>query len=418
MPNAQVSVTESRNSTAESRLVDVLIVGGGLVGASLACALDACGLQVGLVEAVAEAADRRPPGFDDRNLALAAASLNALSSLGVLPLLERAPAPIRRIHISRHGDFGAVRLDAQQYGRDGFGGVVVARDLGQALQARLRQLRDLQRWCPAQVVAISGHDGGWTIELQRDDGSREAVRTRLLVGADGTHSFIREQLGIGTRTHDYAQTLLVAALASDRPPDGQAWERFSASGPVALLPRNDGRYGAICGVPTEQAAAVAALDDSAYLGYLQQRFGARAGRFLRVGRRSAYPIASRLAERLVAPRAVLVGNAAQTLHPVGAQGFNLGLRDALTLAELVIEGGDPGDPARLARYPELRREDREQTHAFSDGLARMTARESFPSHVLRSLGLIALDSMASLRAPLVAGAMGYRGRVPALARSA
>jgi 2-octaprenyl-6-methoxyphenol hydroxylase len=399
---------------------DILIIGGGLVGASLACALDAQGWRCGLVEAVAAAGDSAPPGFDERNLALAAASLDALQALGVLAQLQTPPAPIRHIHVSRQGDFGAVRLAASEHGREAFGGVVVARDLGAALQRRLAGLQHLQRWCPARVVGLQPGDKGWSVELQQHDGGPLRVATRLLVGADGTHGFVRDALGIGSTAHDYQQTLLVAAVASERPADGNAWERFSASGPVALLPRSDGRYGSICGVARDDAERVIALDDDAYRSYLQQRFGGRAGRFTRVGRRSAYPIVSHVAEALTARRAVLVGNAAQTLHPIGAQGFNLGLRDALTLAELLGERSDDRDPgdARIDAYPALRREDRERTHAFSDGLARLTSNESLPLHVLRSLGLIALDSLPGLRAPLVAGAMGYRGVVPRLARSA
>jgi 2-octaprenyl-6-methoxyphenol hydroxylase len=410
-PVSEFDVTE--------RSCDILIIGGGLVGASLACALDAQGWRCGLVEAVAAAGDSAPPGFDERNLALGAASLAALQTLGVLQQLRTPPAPIRRIHVSRQGDFGAVRLVAAEHGRDAFGGVVVARELGGALQRRLEALQQLQRWCPARVTAMQPTEAGWSVDVQRGD-TVERIGARLLVGADGTHGIVRDTLGIGSTTHDYGQTLFVAAVASERPGEGSAWERFSASGPVALLPRSDGRYGSICGVANADAARVAALDDAGYLRYLQQRFGGRAGRFTRVGRRSAYPIVSHVADALTGARAVLVGNAAQTLHPVGAQGFNLGLRDALTLADLLGDhaaGSDPGD-ARLAAYPELRREDRERTHAFSDGLARLTGSESPPLHVLRSLGLIALDSLPGLRGPLVAGAMGYRGVVPRLARSA
>lgn len=406
------------DSTRDETVHDVLIIGGGLVGASLACALAPTGRRVGLIEAVASSPEQAPPGFDDRNLALAAASLNALSALGISQHLATPPGPIRRIHVSRQGDFGAVRLIASEHGRDAFGGVVVARDLGAALERRLRLLDGLQRYCPAPVVELVPSDAGWRVTLDDGSGARQVLATRLLVGADGTRSMVRDALGIDSSTHDYQQTLMVAALATERPHAGQAWERFSASGPVALLPRADGRYGTICGVPAADAERVAALPDADYLAYLQQRFGGRAGRFTRVGRRSAYPIASRLAERLVGPRAVLIGNAAQTLHPVGAQGFNLGLRDALALAELIAAADDPGAPALLARYPELRREDRERTHGFSHGLARLTAIDSLPAHLLRSLGFIALDSLPALRGPLVSGAMGFRGDVPRLARGA
>lgn len=391
---------------------DILILGGGLVGSALACALDGRGWRVAQVEASLPQAGA--PGFDERKLALALASLNALAALDVLPRLPTAPAPIRRIHVSRAGDFGSVRLEAAEHGRDCFGGVVLARELGQALESRLEACAGLVRYRPARVTAVEPDPQGPRVHVEVDGGSRR-LRTRLLVAADGSRSLARDAHGIATEEHDYLQTLLVCSLATDRAPDGTAYERFSAQGPVALLPMAGGHYGAICSVARDDAARVLALADADYAAYFQQRFGWRAGRVLRVGARSGYPLVRLVAERITAPRCVVMGNAAQTLHPIGAQGFNLGLRDALTLAE-VLAGDDPGDAARLAEYAEARGEDRWQTLAFSDGLARATANASFPMHVLRSLGLMALGQVPGLSDPLVAGAMGFRGRVPAMSR--
>lgn len=395
---------------------DIAIVGGGLVGASLACALAASGRSVALIEAAA-GMGAVAPSFDERNLALAVASLNALDALGVLRHLATPPTPIRRIHVSRKGDFGTVRLRASDYGRDAFGGVVMARELGGALEARLRELPTLTRYAPARVVALDAHADGQRVALERD-GQREQIDTRLLVAADGTRSFVRTALGIGTTDHDYGQTLFVCTVVTDRGADGGAWERFTDTGPAALLPRSGGHYGSVCAVARTDAERVATLTDAEYIAHLQARIGWRAGRILRVGRRSAYPLARVVAERVTAPRALLMGNAAQTLHPIGAQGFNLGLRDALTYAELLDANAhvDPGDSHLLADYAQARDEDRARTLAFSDGLARITATTSLPLHVLRSLGLTMLGHVPGLAAPLVAGAMGFRGRVPALAR--
>jgi 2-octaprenyl-6-methoxyphenol hydroxylase len=357
-----------------------------------------------------------PPGFDERNLALAAASLNALQALGVLRHLVTAPSPVRRIHISRSGDFGAVRLQASDYDREAFGGVVIARELGAALESRLAELPGLTRYRPLRFRSLRHAAGLVEVDAGAEGGPGQWLSARLLLACDGSDSEVRSALDIGVVRHDYRQSLIVSALQSDRPHAGSAWERFTASGPLALLPRADGAYGAVCGVPTEQAEALMALPDTQWMAELQRRFGGRAGRFLRVGRRSAYSIVSCVAEALLAPRCVLLGNAAQTLHPIGAQGFNLGLRDALSLVELIADAADPGSAELLAAYPDRRREDREQTMRFSDGLARLTAAESFPHHLLRSLGLGALAMMPGLQAPLVAGAMGFRGRVPALAR--
>jgi len=244
-----------------------------------------------------------------------------------------------------------------------------------------------------------------------------SLRTRLLVAADGTRSGVREALDIGCQTHDYGQSLFVARLQAKRAPDGTAYERLGDHGPTALLPRGDRHYGLVHGVASTEAEAVQALDDVAFLARVQSAFGWRAGRLQSVGARSVYPALRVEANSTTAARAVLVGNAAQTLHPIGAQGFNLGLRDALTLAELIgPQAGDPGAEALLQAYAARRSEDRERTLAFTDGLARLTAQASSVLSPLRSAGLLALDGLPSAQALLVGGAMGYRGDVPALCR--
>ena len=400
----------------EPRVHDVLIVGGGLVGASLAIALEPLGLDVAMVEAT-------PPGqmpevFDQRNLSFAEATVNALSALGVMQRLRAPTGSIRRIHISRSGDFGRVQLNAASYGRTEFGRVVVARDFGEALEARLAQLNNLTRYRPARFIGLDDADPGQRTLRIADDAGERALHARLLVAADGARSGVREALGIAAREHDYRQTLFVARLRTQRAPDGTAYERLTDHGPTALLPRGDGHYGLVHGVPREDAEAVAALSDADFLARVQDTFGWRAGRFLSCGPRSAYPIIGSVAQALVAPRAVLVGNAAQSLHPLGAQGFNLGLRDALTLAECIAGEADPGNADALAQYAQRRAPDRERTLAFSDGLAKLTANDAPLLRPLRSAGLLSADAMGWLQAWLVGGAMGYRGDVPALCRSA
>ena len=394
---------------------DVLIIGGGLVGASLAIALDALGLDVGLVEATP--ADALPAVFDERNLSFAEATVNALDALGVLPLLRAPTGSIRRIHASRAGDFGRIRLEASAHGREEFGRVVVARDFGEALDARLASLRHLTRYRPARFIGLGEDRNGLRhVRITEGDGERD-IGTRLLVAADGTRSGVRNALGLRAREHDYGQTLLVARLRTQRPPDGTAYERLTSSGPTALLPRGDGHYGLVHGVASDETGAVAALDDVAFLARAQAAFGWRAGRFLSVGSRSVYPITGCVADALVAPRAVLVGNAAQTLHPLGAQGFNLGLRDALTLAECIAaHPDDAGDASVLRQHAARRADDRTRTLAFSDGLAKLTSNDTPLLRPLRSAGLLAGDAMGSVQGWLVGGAMGYRGDVPALCR--
>ena len=393
---------------------DVVIVGGGLVGASLAIALARQGVEVGLVEAAP--AGQMPAVFDQRNLSFAAATVNALTALGVMQQLRTPTGPIRRIHISRQGDFGRVRLEAQDYGRATFGQVVVARDFGEALEARLDGLSGLTRYRPARFVGFAPDEAGHRALRIADAEGERTLHARLVVAADGTRSAVREALGIGVDEHDYGQTLFIARVRATQAPDGTAYERLGDDGPTALLPRGDRHWGVVHGVAREQAETVAALDDAAWLARLQRAVGWRIGRLVASGERSAYPIARVVAQRLVADRAVVLGNAAQTIHPIGAQGFNLGLRDALTLAEEIARGDDPGAASRLAAYAARRREDRERTLAFSDGLARLTANPSSLLKPVRSAGLVAMEAQPSLQAFLVGGAMGFRGDVPALCR--
>ncbi|MDV3515247.1 2-octaprenyl-6-methoxyphenyl hydroxylase [Stenotrophomonas sp. C1657] len=392
---------------------DVLIVGGGLVGASLAIALDRLGRDVGLLEA--SPAGELPAVFDQRNLSFAAATINALTALGVMQKLMMAPGPIRRIHVSRAGDFGRVQLDAAQYDRPWFGQVVVARDFGQALESRLQELPRLRRYRPMRFLGLGEVIDGYRQVRVADDSGEQVLLARLVVGADGTSSGVRDALGIDVDRHDFQQTLFVARVRSQRAPDGTAWERFTDTGPTALLPRGDRHFGTVHGVARDQAEAVMALDDTAWLQRLQQAIGWRAGRLLDSGPRSAYPLIQVLARALVGERTVLLGNAAQTIHPLGAQGFNLGLRDALTLAELLEVEGDAGSDALLRSYAARREEDRRQTVAFSGGLARLTSNPAPLLRPLRSLGLVAAQR-ASVQSMLVGGAMGFRGDVPRLCR--
>lgn len=399
---------------------DVLIVGGGLVGASLAIALDRLGLDTGLVEATPAGA--LPAVFDQRNLSFAAATVNALTALGVMQKLSAPTGPITRIHVSRRGDFGRVRLAAADYGREAFGQVVVARDFGVALEMRLDELCHFSRYRPARFIGIEAEaDGARVVRIADDDGER-SIAAKLIVAADGTRSGVRAALGIGQDERDYDQTLFVARVRAERAPDGTAYERFGDDGPTALLPRGDRHFGVVHAVAREQADTVAALDDAAWLDRVQDAVGWRVGRLLASGPRTAYPAIGMVARQTVARRAVLVGNAAQTLHPIGAQGFNLGLRDALTLAEIIeshlqdIAEADPGDESLLQAYAARRREDRDRTLAFSDGLARLTSNPSPLLRPLRSLGLVALDRVSSAQSFLVGGAMGFRGDVPRLCR--
>ncbi|KAG9590311.1 hypothetical protein KCV01_g11904, partial [Aureobasidium melanogenum] len=388
----------------------ILIVGGGLVGASLAIALDSAGIPAVLVEAAAPRVDDQP-SYDERNLALARATVNGLKAIGVWEFAEARATPIVHIHTSRAGDFGSVRMDAADEGVDALGWTLPARELGAALLRRLDRCRLLTRLAPARVEGIESTEAGWRVTVTTPDGKVERT-TPLLVGADGTMSSIRAQLGIGTRDHDYRQALFVSTMTPERDPKGRAYERFTDEGPVAVLPLADRRIGVVLTVEAAQAAEVAAMDDAAFAAFAQERFGWRLGRLSRPGKRSPYPIRRVAAEAIVARRAVLVGNAAQTVHPIGAQGFNLGLRDALTLAELVADASDVGAPSLLAEYARRREADRQGTMAMSHGLVRLACLEQPFLGPVRSLAMLALDRIPPLRHAMSRRGMGFRDNAP------
>lgn len=389
---------------------DIVIVGGGLVGASLAIALDAAGIAATLVEAAAPRIDAQP-SYDERNLALSRATVNGLEAIGVWRHAAARATPIQHIHVSRAGEFGAARIDAHKHGVDALGWTLPARELGAALLRRLDECTRLTRLAPAKLEALDRLDTGWRARIRTPDGER-IIETPLLVGADGTESFVRAQLGIGAERLDYAQTLFVATVTPQKDHAHRAYERFSDEGPIALLPLAERRCGLILTIPAEQADAVAALDDADFIALAQRRFGWRLGRLSRPGKRYPYAIQRVAAYQLIGPRAVLVGNAAQTVHPIGAQGFNLGLRDALTLAELVAGASDPGDADLLERYAARRAPDRDGTMAMSHGLVKLACLEQPLLAPFRSLALFAYDRVPPLQRALARRGMGFRGEPP------
>ncbi len=399
--------------TTATTLIDprsVLVVGGGLVGASLAIALDAAGVAVTLIEASAPRVGAQP-SYDERNLALAHASVNGLTAIGVWPHAAAAATPIRHVRVTRAGDFGSARIDAAKQAVDALGWTLPARELGAALLRRLDDCKDLTRLAPATLVALEPLADGWRARV-RDAQGEHALDAALLVGADGTESFVRTALGIEAERHDYRQTLFVSTVTPARDHAQRAFERFSDEGPVALLPLADQRCGLVLTVAADDAVRVAALDDDAYLALAQRRFGWALGRLTRPGKRHPYEVQRVVASTLVERRAVLVGNAAQTIHPIGAQGFNLGLRDALTLAELVAGQADVGTQAMLSRYAARRAPDRDGTMAMSHGLVQLACLPQPVLQPLRSLALIACDRLPPLRRLLARRGMGFRGELP------
>ncbi len=388
----------------------VLVVGGGLVGTSLAIALDQAGIDVTLIEAKSRPVSTQADP-EERNLALARASVNGLRHLGVWRHAASEATAIRTIQVSRQGAFGSARLAASAAGVDALGYTLPARVLGAALAARLGECSRVRHKVPAKVIDFESEANGWWLRLAGKK-QQERLHADLLVGADGTASSVRDALGIGTDEYDYEQVLMVGTVRTEHSLEGRAFERFTGKGPVALLPLAQDRAGLVLTVPATEAEAVAAMDEHSYLELAQARFGWRMGRFVQAGRRQAWPIRRVAAQSLCASRAVLVGNAAQTIHPIGAQGFNLGLRDALTLAELLAVAEDPGTDTLLAEYAARRKPDRDGVMRMSHGLVRLACLAEPALHPLYSLGLGVAAQLTPLRHAILRRGMGFRGRPP------
>ncbi|HVS76694.1 MAG TPA: 2-octaprenyl-6-methoxyphenyl hydroxylase [Steroidobacteraceae bacterium] len=401
---------------AAPREFDVAIVGGGLVGASLALGLAGTGVRVLLVESVAPDSAAQP-SFDERTTALGNASRRIFQGLGVWDEVSREAAAIRAIHVSDAGRFGFARLRAEEQGIDAFGYVVPNRVIGAALWGRLADADGVELRVPAGVedLDITTERAYFTVVTAA--GGREVTSARLLVAADGAHSTVRAAAGIEAGVEDYDQVAITAAVAGDRAHDGTAYERFTPSGPVAVLPLRGGGYGTIWSCVPKRAAELLALPDEAYLSELQSRFGWRAGRFRRIGRRASYPLKLTRAATTVARRTVLIGNAAQALHPIAGQGFNLGLRDAALLAEVIAgASGDVGSAELLRKFSDWRAADRGGVVRFTDGLVRLFGSRMPGVSLIRNLGLLAFDLAPPAKRALARVSLGFGGPTPRLAR--
>ncbi len=398
--------------------VDVIIVGGGMVGASLALALADSPLRLMLVEAVSPRAAEQP-SYDDRSTALAPTSRRLLQALGCWDAIAAGAAPITSIHVSDQGRFGMARLDARGEGLDALGHVVPNRVLGQALQSRLAVQGNLQQRCPARVTGLEEAGDRVQVTIDGEQGV-DRVAARLVVAADGTRSPLREQLGLAVRETDYGQVAIIANVTSERDHDGRAFERFTHEGPLALLPLPGGHLSLVWTVSRLRARQLMALNDQDFLQALQQVFGYRLGRLLRVGQRAEYPLNLVRSAARRKGRSVIVGNAAHTLHPVAGQGFNLALRDAAELAEhlhqAALGGGDPGAPDVLDAYLRAREPDYRRVVGFTDGLVRLFSNRLPGLTLGRNLALSALSLMPELRRGLMRQGMGRGAPLPRLAR--
>ncbi len=398
---------------------DIVIVGGGLVGMSLAGALGGSGFRI----AVIEAKPWQPSALQNqegRTLALAYGSRRIFEGIGLWPqIAAQNVTPIERIHISDRGRFGITRLDATDAGIDALGYVVQTTALATVLYRAVQDMASIDIISPAAMKdLVFGVD---SVAITMEHANRErTVNALLVVGADGGRSRVRGLAGISAHEVDYDQTAIVTTVTPETPHHNVAYERFTDSGPLALLPMQDQRCTAVWSTHRREADSIMAWDDGMFLQQLQERFGDRLGQFLKVGARVAYPLVLTRVDQEVRARLVLVGNAAHTVHPVAGQGFNLGLRDVATLSQILVEaardGRDIGDAHAVGQYLSWRQRDTRAVTAFTDGLVRLFSNSFLPVAVARNLGLVATDLIPPLKRFLIRRTSGLAGPLPRLAR--
>ena len=404
--------------------IDIVIAGGGMIGSCLALALAPLGLRVAMVEAVARG-EPGQPSFDERSTALSRSSQRMFAAMGLWPDIVAAATPISGIHVSDRGGFGFSHIDAAEQNVEALGYVVINRVLGEVLQKSLPAVPSLEFICPARITAVDPSLDHVVVRVDEPGGQRQ-LRCSLLVAADGANSTVRDMLGIRASRTDYGQCAVIGNVLPEKPLANRAYERFTESGPLALLPVTDGRAAFVFNVSREDAASLMQLPDDAFTEKLQAAFGHRLGRFGKVGRRDSYPLALTRARRLTATRSVLVGNAANGLHPVAAQGFNLGMRDIASLCDCVADvlcahgNRDAidriGDDRVLSAYAEWRRADHRKVVQLTDGLVRLFGSERLPVRALRDLGMLGFDLVPGVRNLFARHAMGLAGKLPRLSR--
>ncbi|OMQ20750.1 2-octaprenyl-6-methoxyphenyl hydroxylase [Serratia oryzae] len=389
--------------------MSIIIVGGGMAGATLALAISSLTqgkVAVDLVEAT-RPDDRTHPGFDARAIALAQGTCQQLARIGIWPALRDCATPITHVHVSDRGHAGFVNLYAQDYRVDALGQVIELHDAGQRLFALLAKAPGVTLHCPAKVVDVLR-----TLtqaEVQLDNGRR--LSGQLLVAADGSRSALAQACNVQWQQRDYPQFATIANVTTSQAPQGRAFERFTRFGPLALLPMSQGRSSLVWCHAKEDRAQVDRWDDARFLAELQQAFGWRLGKMLKAGKRHSYPLSLLTANQHVSHRLALVGNAAQTLHPIAGQGFNLGLRDVMSLAETLAEaaqaGEDLGAYALLSCYQQRRQQDQQATIGVTDGLIRLFANDYAPLVAGRNLGLMAMEQLPAVRDAFAKRTLGW-----------
>ncbi|MFW9711125.1 2-octaprenyl-6-methoxyphenyl hydroxylase [Vibrio parahaemolyticus] len=384
---------------------DVVIAGGAMAGATLALAIEHLSqgaLRVAVVEPFKAQSDQHP-GFDSRSIALSYGTVNLLRHLELWSAIEPFSTPIEHIHVSDRSHAGMTDITKHDVGVEALGYVVELADVGRVYQELLTHSTAIDLYCPDSAKHITRTQENVTIELA----SGELLNAKLLVAADGAVSQCCQQIGLELSEHDFDQVAVIANIVTQEPHQGRAFERFTENGPVALLPMSDNRMSLVWCLRPDEAQIVMELSESEFLERLQQDFGWRLGAMQKVGLRASYPLLLRHRKQNISHRFAIVGNAAQTLHPIAGQGFNLGIRDVVTLAEeLVKQGEDVGRYQGLIRFSQRREADRNETIWLTSSLVHVFSNDLLAMRIGRNTALAAMDNLSIFKQPLLRHTIG------------
>ncbi len=396
---------------------DVLVVGGGMVGASFALDLARrsidSSISICVIEAVALSDQTNQPSFDARSTALAWSSRGVYESIGVWEQLARVVTPIEEIQVSDQGHFGVTHLHHSEQDVEALGYVVENRELGTILNAALIESPLIELLAPARIQSATPRAEGMDVEIEYVD-QRDKISAKLVVLADGGRSPLCTQLGIEHSREDYEQSALITNIAVEIAHGNVAYERFTESGPLAVLPLQafDGqaRCSLVWTVKSGNEQSLLECDDEEFIKQLESLYGNRLGSILKVGKRFCYPLSLTEAKEQIRPGLVLLGNVAHTLHPVAGQGLNLALRDSACLSQTLAAaiGADlcPGSMAVLQDYLDQQTPDQHQAMLFTDQMTRLFSSARLGKVVARKIGLLSLDLVPTLRHEFARRAMG------------
>ncbi|MBY0544873.1 MAG: 2-octaprenyl-6-methoxyphenyl hydroxylase [Gammaproteobacteria bacterium] len=396
--------------------VDILIHGGGLAGNSLALALAKTNLNIAIVEPFPPANLTRSI-LESRTIALSYGARRIYEGMGVWSEIEPYCTPIEHIHVSDQGRFGMTHIHATEQGMPALGYVLQIAEVNRVLSEKLRQYSTIRLLSPASVSEVVLVNNQWALKIQRED-EVDDWRSELLIAADGGQSPLRQMMGLSVQEKDYDQTAIVTSVQLNQPHHYTAYERFISSGPIAFLPVEKDVAAVIITVNNADLSSWKELSDQAFLQRLQTSFGYRLGRLRGLGSRVYYPLKLVTTEQQTAPQFLLIGNAANVLHPIAAQGFNLALRDIAVFAECISTAlknqQSLADPALLATYSTLRQADQQRTVRFTDGLITLFSNPRLG--LLRTAAMTGLDLFPPLKTLLGKYGAGTLGPLSRLAR--